>query len=304
MQRQNCTRCTTAQLELSTEATTTTTTTTKSGDTTATGDVIGADRFIISHRQATVELLDIFRTAIGQTDADVNTEILHIFDVTDTRATPASVLSETAPDCTDVLSIGALMLVCLAGRRGTATEEPIETTTTGTITAANINAELRHLRSTLRFAGGALRAAFALHAERARRVQCQNLLNISQRLLSNIGDLGQLLRSVMVEAKNMTAAERCSLFLLDEYSGELVSKVFDGDEATREIRIAAGQGIAGHVAQTGRLLNIRDAYAHPLFYKGVDELTGFKTRNLLCFPICNEERVIGVAQLCNKVSSC
>lgn len=30
----------------------------------------------------------------------------------------------------------------------------------------------------------------------------------------------------------MTGAERCSLFLIDEYTGELVSKVFDGDEVT------------------------------------------------------------------------
>lgn len=34
----------------------------------------------------------------------------------------------------------------------------------------------------------------------------------------------------MAEAKFMTGAERCSLFLIDEYTGELVSKVFDGDE--------------------------------------------------------------------------
>lgn len=232
----------------------------------------------------------------GNADTDADTEILHIFDVNDTKATPPSLPGQT-PESADVLSIGALMLVCLAGR-------PNATAAVTNDDGNDDSTELQHLRSTLRLAGGALRAAFALHAERARRVQCQNLLNISQRLLSNIGDLGQLLRSVMVEAKNMTAAERCSLFLLDEYSGELVSKVFDGDEATREIRIAAGQGIAGNVAQTGRLLNIRDAYAHPLFYKGVDELTGFKTRNLLCFPICNEQRVIGVAQLCNKVSLC
>lgn len=28
-----------------------------------------------------------------------------------------------------------------------------------------------------------------------------------------------------------------------------------------------GKGIAGYVAQTGKLLNIRNAYNHPLFYK-------------------------------------
>lgn len=82
----------------------------------------------------------------------------------------------------------------------------------------------------------------------------------------------------MAEAKDLAQAERCSLFLIDKYTGELVSKVFDGNEATEEFRIENGQGIAGHVANTGKLLNIRNAYQHSLFYKGVDEVTGFKTR--------------------------
>ena len=43
--------------------------------------------------------------------------------------------------------------------------------------------------------------------------------------------------------------------------------------------------LAGHVAMTGKLLNIKDAYSHPLFYRGVDEDTGSITRNILCFPI-------------------
>uniref|UniRef100_A0A1B0D2T1 Phosphodiesterase n=1 Tax=Phlebotomus papatasi TaxID=29031 RepID=A0A1B0D2T1_PHLPP len=110
------------------------------------------------------------------------------------------------------------------------------------------------------------------------------------------------MRGVMAEAKDLAQAERCSLFLIDKYTGELVSKVFDGNEATEEFRIENGQGIAGHVANTGKLLNIRNAYQHSLFYKGVDEVTGFKTRNILCFPICDEENIIGVAQLCNKAN--
>lgn len=60
-------------------------------------------------------------------------------------------------------------------------------------------------------------------------------------------------------------------------------------------------GIAGHVATTGEVLNIRDAYNHPLFYRRMDEKTGFKTRSILCFPIKVDEEVIGVAELCNKV---
>lgn len=44
------------------------------------------------------------------------------------------------------------------------------------------------------------------------------------------------------------------------------------------MRIKAGQGIAGNVAKSGLLLNIRDAYSHPLFYNEVDKHTGFRTR--------------------------
>ncbi|VDP82506.1 unnamed protein product [Schistosoma mattheei] len=55
--------------------------------------------------------------------------------------------------------------------------------------------------------------------------------------------------------------------------------------------------------QQGELLNIKDAYAHPLFYRGVDKETGFRTRNILCFPIKNEkDGIVGVAQLCNKIN--
>lgn len=64
-----------------------------------------------------------------------------------------------------------------------------------------------------------------------------------------------------------------------------------------EIRIPADQGIAGHVATTGQILNIPDAYAHPLFYRGVDDSTGFRTRNILCFPIKNENQGASSGQL-------
>ncbi|KOC66276.1 cGMP-dependent 3',5'-cyclic phosphodiesterase [Habropoda laboriosa] len=70
--------------------------------------------------------------------------------------------------------------------------------------------------------------------------------------------------------------------------------------SVREMRIPIGQGIAGHVATTGNVLNIRNAYEHPLFYRGIDEVTGFRTRNILCFPIRDENGIVGVAQLCNK----
>ena len=45
-----------------------------------------------------------------------------------------------------------------------------------------------------------------------------------------------------------------------------------------QIRIPIGQGIAGFVAQSGKSVNIRDAYKSQYFYKEVDKTTGFVTR--------------------------
>lgn len=100
-------------------------------------------------------------------------------------------------------------------------------------------------------------------------------------------DVELLLKEIMSEARNLTKAERCSLFLLDKQHKCLVAKVFDsmssstnlwGVDSGRQVGIPADQGIAGHVAVTGQLLNIADAYSHPLFYRDVDVTTGFKTR--------------------------
>ncbi|TKS81169.1 cGMP-dependent 3',5'-cyclic phosphodiesterase [Collichthys lucidus] len=109
-------------------------------------------------------------------------------------------------------------------------------------------------------------------------------------------DVSVLLQEIIVEARNLSDAE----------IHELVAKVFDGgvvSDEEKEFRIPADQGIAGHVATTGQILNIKDAYSHPLFYRGVDDSTGFRTRNILCFPIKDENNeVIGVAELVNKMN--
>ena len=70
----------------------------------------------------------------------------------------------------------------------------------------------------------------------------------------------------------------------------------------KPLRIKIGQGIAGYVAKMGRLVNIRDAYKHPMFFKDVDKTTGFVTRNILCFPIKDSsDDIVGVAELVNKI---
>nr|XP_034971256.1 cGMP-dependent 3',5'-cyclic phosphodiesterase [Zootoca vivipara] len=151
-----------------------------------------------------------------------------------------------------------------------------------------------------------LTSTLAFQKEQKLKCECQALLQVAKNLFTHLDDVSVLLQEIITEARNLSNAEICSVFLLDRCSHELVAKVFDGgvvDDESHEFRIPADQGIAGHVATTGKILNIKDAYSHPLFYRGVDDSTGFRTRNILCFPIKDEnQEVIGVAELVNKIN--
>ncbi|KAJ3092805.1 hypothetical protein HK102_002372 [Quaeritorhiza haematococci] len=59
--------------------------------------------------------------------------------------------------------------------------------------------------------------------------------------------------------------------------------------------------LGGHVASTGEVMNIPDAYNDPRFNRSVDQKTGFRTRNILCMPMRNTQgTIIGVTQIINK----
>jgi len=98
-------------------------------------------------------------------------------------------------------------------------------------------------------------------------------------------------------------AERSTLFLVDSAKGELWSKVAQQSELT-EIRIPLSEGLAGHVARTGEVLNIKHAYDDDRFLPLVDLQTGFKTETVLCAPIINRKgNIIGVTETMNKKSA-
>jgi len=94
-------------------------------------------------------------------------------------------------------------------------------------------------------------------------------------------------------------AERSSLFLVENDS--LLLKVWEDGDPDNEIRIPVGSGIAGAVAQSGKAINIADAYADSRFNPAIDKKTGFHTRSILSLPVKNHfGEVFAVAQLLNR----
>jgi HD-GYP domain-containing protein (c-di-GMP phosphodiesterase class II) len=105
------------------------------------------------------------------------------------------------------------------------------------------------------------------------------------------------------EVRNILTADRCSVFLVDAYKGELWTKIALGMEE-KILRIPLGQGIAGFVAKTGSAVNIRDAYKDTRFAQDLDRITGYQTRTVLAVPLRGRDgKSLGVFEVLNKSKS-
>jgi sigma-B regulation protein RsbU (phosphoserine phosphatase) len=128
----------------------------------------------------------------------------------------------------------------------------------------------------------------------------RSLLEVSK-AMAGATDLDSLLAVILERVTVVMEAERATLFIHDESTATLWNRL-SGSLTRGQLRIPMGTGIAGHVAQTGRLLNVPDAYADPRFNPRVDMETGFHTRSILCVPMFGHDRkLVGVVQVLNKV---
>jgi HD-GYP domain-containing protein (c-di-GMP phosphodiesterase class II) len=128
----------------------------------------------------------------------------------------------------------------------------------------------------------------------------QTLLARFGRLIAAERRLDALLTIIAEEVRHILAADRCSVFLVDIYKGELWTKVALGLEE-KVLRIPMGQGIAGFVAKTGSAVNIRDAYRDTRFTQDLDRITGYQTRSVLAVPLKGRDgKAVGVFEVLNK----
>ena len=127
------------------------------------------------------------------------------------------------------------------------------------------------------------------------------LLKVS-REVAGLATLEEVLEKLIAITVRETGADRGSLFLNDEKTGELFTRVAHGVHK-REIRLLNSAGIAGHVFTTGEGIIALNAYADERFDSIADVKTGYKTESVLCAPIktVNGE-IIGVVQALNKVN--
>ncbi|NWJ48160.1 MAG: HD domain-containing protein [Chloroflexi bacterium] len=118
-------------------------------------------------------------------------------------------------------------------------------------------------------------------------------------LLSSEPELDNLLNLIIDTSNSLLNADRSSLFLVDYATNELFSKIALG--TSNEIRVKIGSGLAGTVAKTGEIINLRDAQNDPRQQKRIASEQAYIPHTMLTVPMRNHSgKIIGVIQTINK----
>jgi diguanylate cyclase (GGDEF)-like protein len=130
------------------------------------------------------------------------------------------------------------------------------------------------------------------------------------------GDFDRLLELIVTKAREATAADAGSLYLVeDPASADRVLRFVVAQNDSRavrveDIRLPVGHGsVAGYVAATGKVINIADAYdlapdAEFRINPEMDRRLDYRTVSMLGVPLIDQAgQVTGVLQLINKKRS-
>ena len=128
------------------------------------------------------------------------------------------------------------------------------------------------------------------HAEQISKVIFEHAARISReedpsRLLVLNADL----------ARDLVQADRASIWMVDEHSGELVTRVAHG---SGEIRIPHRHRRL--CVSANETVVVNDTSSDPRFLRRVDHASGYQTNSVLAVPLAADGAVIGALQLLNK----
>lgn len=127
-------------------------------------------------------------------------------------------------------------------------------------------------------------------------------------------NIDEIILEISQDIRSLFEAERITLYVSSEDNKSIVSKVKTGLKEFKELKLTINQqSIAGYAAFHKVMLNIADVYDDDAlarispeirFLKEVDKKTGFRTRQMLVFPITNADdgSLMGVVQVINSMS--
>ncbi|MDP2248479.1 MAG: ATPase, T2SS/T4P/T4SS family, partial [Nitrosomonadales bacterium] len=127
-------------------------------------------------------------------------------------------------------------------------------------------------------------------------------------------DLDAIILEVSQDICALFEAEQLAIYVISEDKQSIFSKLRVGPQEFKDIKIAINtRSIVGYAALNKQTLNIADVYNDDellkispdiRFIKALDKQTGFRTKQMLVFPIIRPDngRLIGVVQVINHTS--
>ena len=127
-------------------------------------------------------------------------------------------------------------------------------------------------------------------------------------------NVDEIMLELAPELCTLFEAERFTIYAAEESGGSIVTRVKTGLSGVQSIRLPVGENsIAGYVALSGALVNIRDVYDEDelrrispalQLRREVDASTGFHSRQMLVAPIRDPDTggLLGVVQLINTLN--
>lgn len=130
----------------------------------------------------------------------------------------------------------------------------------------------------------------------------ETLMEIA-RALASPSEIQEILEQIMFQVSRLLSPKAWSLLLKDDVTGELefVVVISDVADSLKGVRIPAGHGVAGWVAENGESLIIPDVRCDERFAGEFDRQLSFTTRSIACVPVKSHDKVFGVIELINSL---
>ena len=141
----------------------------------------------------------------------------------------------------------------------------------------------------------------------------KNLQTVTNRIHAT-NNVDEIMLEVSQEICNLFNADRLTIYAIGEDKASIISKIKTGLNSFKDLKLPiAEQSIAGYVALSKKLINLRDVYdeselksynTNLRFLQEVDKRTGYRTKQVLCAPVVDAQssELIGVVQIINNKS--
>ncbi|MCK9283312.1 MAG: GspE/PulE family protein [Rhodocyclaceae bacterium] len=138
----------------------------------------------------------------------------------------------------------------------------------------------------------------------------KNLQSVTNKIHAT-SNVDEIMLELSQDVCNLFNADRLTIYAVGEDKASIVSKLKTGLNSFKDLRLPiTDQSIAGYVALSKRIINIRDVYdeaelkaIHPglRFLQEVDKRTGYRTKQMLVAPIVDASgELLGVVQIINN----